>query len=76
MGIPWDNRLSQLQLFDSQRKYMQCHARPAVTDDQVTLPESLPSVEQTDVPPARDAVTPPSSQADGQATLDEFGVFS
>jgi hypothetical protein len=74
-GIPWDNRSSHLQIFDSHREHGRFHARPAVTDDQLTLPESLPAVDQTDSTPARDTVTPPSSQADGQVTLDEFGVF-
>jgi hypothetical protein len=73
--IPWDNRPSQLQLFDSNREHMRWHARPAVTEDQLTLSESLPAVDQTDASPARDAVTPPSSQSDGQVTLDEYGVF-
>jgi hypothetical protein len=73
--IPWDNRPSHLQLFDSHREHGRFHARPAVADDQLTLPESLPTVDQADSLPARDAITPPSSRSDGQATLDEFGVF-
>jgi hypothetical protein len=74
-SVPWDNRPSQLQLFDSPREHGRFHARPTMTDDQLTLPESLPTVDQTNSSPARPAVTPPSSQSDGQATLDEFGVF-
>ena len=70
-SVPWDNRPSQLQLFDSHRE----HGRPPVADDQLTLAESFPGVDQSDASPARQAVTLSSSQADGQATLDEFGVF-
>lgn len=33
-GIPWDNRPSTLQFFESHREHMRFH-------DQVTLPESL-----------------------------------
>jgi hypothetical protein len=73
--IPWDNRPSQLQLFESHRAHMRWHGRPVVTDDQVTLPESLPAVDRTESSPARPAVTPSSTEADGQATLDEFGAF-
>ena len=73
-SVPWDNRPSQLQLFDSHREHRRFHGRPPVADDQLTLAESFPGVDQSDASPARQAVTLSSSQADGQATLDEFGV--
>lgn len=73
--IPWDNRPSQLRLFESHQEHGRFHGRPSIAADQVTLPESLAAIDQAESSPARPAVTPSSTESDGQATLDEYGVF-